>query len=50
VPEGHRPPLEEALARLDHLELQGDSDEAFGWRHLPQARLWRDRACAQGAP
>ncbi len=49
VPEGHRPTLEEALARLDHLEAHGDSDEAFGWRHLPQARLWRDRACAQGA-
>ena len=49
VPEGHRPTLNEALERLARLEAEGDSDEAFGWRHLPQARLWRDRACAQGA-
>jgi hypothetical protein len=49
VPEGHRPTLDEALERLAHLEAEGDSDHAFGWRHLPQARLWRERACARGA-
>jgi Domain of unknown function (DUF3291) len=49
VPEGHRPTLEEGLERLAHLEAQGDSDHAFGWRHLPQARLWRERSCARGA-
>jgi hypothetical protein len=46
VPEGHRPSLDEALARLDHLKSQGDSDHAFGWSHLEQARLWRDARCA----
>jgi len=45
VPEGHRPGLDEALERLDHLRAHGDSDAAFGWRHLPQAQLWRERAC-----
>jgi hypothetical protein len=45
VPEGHRLTLEEGLGRLAHLEAEGDSDHAFGWRHLPQARLWRERAC-----
>ena len=49
VPEGHRPTLEEGLGRLARLEAEGDSDRAFGWRHLPQARLWRERACTQGA-
>lgn len=49
VPEGHRPGLEEGLDRLNHLRAQGDSDHAFGWRHLPRARLWRERACTAGA-
>lgn len=49
VPEGHRPTLEEGLGRLAHLEAQGDSDHAFGWHHLPEARLWRERACSRGA-
>lgn len=49
VPAGHRPTIEEAMARLALLEDEGDTDEAFGWRHLPAARLWRTRACAHGA-
>ena len=49
VPEGHRPTLEEGLERLAHWEATGDSDYAFGWRHLPQAQLWRERACSRGA-
>ena len=49
VPDGHRPSLGEALARLDLLEAKGPGEDAFGWAHLPQARLWRTRACAAGA-
>ncbi len=49
VPAGHRPTLDEGLERLAHWEAYGDSEHAFGWRHLPQARLWRYRACSQGA-
>lgn len=45
VPEGHRPTLDEALERLDHLRAHGDSDHAFGWSHLDAARLWRTRQC-----
>jgi len=45
VPDGHRPTLDEGLARLDHLRAQGDSDDAFGWAWLPQARLWQARQC-----
>lgn len=37
VPEGHRPGLDEALARLDHLNEHGDSDHAFGWDYLARA-------------
>ncbi|WP_138469675.1 DUF3291 domain-containing protein [Poseidonocella sp. HB161398] len=45
VPAGHRPTLEEALARLAHLEEHGNTDHAFGWSHLKQARLWKTKAC-----
>lgn len=49
VPAGHRPSLDEGLGRLAHLEAHGETDQAFGWRHLREARLWRTRGCAQGA-
>ena len=41
VPAGHRPTVEEGRARLHHRERHGDSDHAFGWAYLKQARLWR---------
>lgn len=47
VPVGHRPSLAEAAARLRHLNARGDSDRAFGWAALPDARLWRARACGE---
>ena len=46
VPQGHRPTLDEGLARLEHLKAEGDSDHAFGWAHVKEARLWRTRGCA----
>jgi len=46
VPEGHKPTLDEALERLDHLRAHGDSDVAFGWAYLAEAKLWRERNCA----
>lgn len=49
VPAGHRPSLDEALARLAHREAEGDSDHAFGWSWLAEARLWRTRSCAAPA-
>ncbi len=49
VPAGHKPTLDEALARLAHLEAQGDSDHAFGWTYLKEAQLWKTHACAQVA-
>lgn len=49
VPAGHRPTLDEGLGRLAHLTSHGDSDHAFGWAHLEQARLWRTQRCAQVA-
>ncbi|MEM6889949.1 MAG: DUF3291 domain-containing protein [Pseudomonadota bacterium] len=45
VPEGHHPSLQEALDRLEHLRAHGDSDHAFGWAHLKQARMWRVNRC-----
>ena len=49
VPAGHRPTMDEALARLAMKQEQGDSDEAFGWAYLKQARLWQSRGCTQVA-
>ncbi|KPP87116.1 MAG: protein of unknown function containing DUF3291 domain [Rhodobacteraceae bacterium HLUCCA08] len=48
VAPGHRPTLDEGLARLDHLRAHGASDHGFGWDWLKQAGLWRDRRCAAG--
>jgi hypothetical protein len=45
VPERHKPSMEEALERLEHLKQNGDSDHAFGWSYLEQAKLFRSRAC-----
>jgi hypothetical protein len=49
VPVGHRPTVEEALDRLAHREAHGDTDHAFGWAHLAEARLWRSARCDAGA-
>jgi Domain of unknown function (DUF3291) len=45
IPSGHIPNLEEATGRLAHLTVQGDSDFAFGWSHLPHIKLWMSRKC-----
>ena len=45
VPAGHRPTLDEALERLEHLRQNGDSDHAFGWSYLRDAKLWRAKNC-----
>lgn len=45
VPEGARPRSEEGMARWRHLETHGDTDQAFGWKYLKDARLWRAKAC-----
>jgi Domain of unknown function (DUF3291) len=46
VEEGHRPSLNEAKERLDHLDLHGNSDYAFNWSHLPHIKLWQSQRCA----
>ncbi len=45
VEAGHQPTLDEGLARLDHLKVNGNSDHAFGWDHLSAARLWKAKRC-----
>lgn len=49
VPAGHRPTLDEGLARLEHLRSFGPSKEAFGWAELKDASKWRDHICAEAA-
>lgn len=46
VDEGHQPSLDEAAARLEHLQAHGDTDFAFGWSHLPHVKLWQQARCA----
>lgn len=41
VEDDHRPSLEEARARLDHLNEFGDSDHAFGWSYAAGKALAR---------
>ena len=46
IPEGHIPTKEEALERIAHLTEHGDSDHAFGWAWLEEAKLWRGKGCS----
>jgi len=46
VEPGHIPTLDEARARLDHLNTHGPSDFAFGWADLPSAKLFLEKKCA----
>jgi len=34
IPEGYRPTIDEAMAKLAHLEAQGEGPDAFGWTYL----------------
>jgi hypothetical protein len=45
VSAGHRPSVEEAVARLDHLKQYGPSDHAFDWE-TASAQLWKTARCA----
>ena len=44
VPVGHRPSVEEAVARMTHLEKHGATDHAFDW-HMASAQLWKTARC-----
>ncbi len=34
VPAGHKPTLKEGMERFEHLMQNGETDYAFGWKHL----------------
>jgi len=46
LPEGQQPSLDEALAKLAHLQEFGDSDAAFGWDWLKKQQGLTARRCA----
>ena len=46
VPAGHRPTIQEAIERLEHLKANGASDYAFAWESLASAQLWKTARCA----
>jgi hypothetical protein len=43
------PRMAEALARLEHPGEHGESDHAYGWKHLKEAQAWKIHGCAQVA-
>ena len=49
VPAGHRPSLAEALDRLAYRRANGDSDHAFGWDHLAEAKMHQTHGCQNSA-
>ena len=49
VPAGHKPTLDEALAKLAQKQENGDSDQAFGWSYLKEAQAWKTHGCTQVA-
>lgn len=49
VPEGHKPTLAEALARLEMRRANGDSDEAFGWEWLKEAQMYKTHRASRSA-
>jgi hypothetical protein len=46
VPAGHRPTIQEAIERLEHLKTHGSSDHAFSWDSLASAQLYKTARCA----
>lgn len=44
-PAGIAPTVDEAFARLQRLRAHGPSPEAFGWKELSGADLWRMKRC-----
>jgi hypothetical protein len=46
VPAGHRPSVQEATERLEHLKQYGPSDHAFDWATASSAQLWKTARCA----
>ena len=49
VEPGHQPTLDEALERLAAREREGDSDFAFGWDWLRDAKMHRTHSCRPSA-
>ena len=43
VPAGHRPTIDEAIERLEHLKANGASEYAFGWENSLSAQSTRRR-------
>lgn len=49
VPAGHRPTLDEGLTRLSLRQNKGDTEDAFGWEWLRDARLYKNGQCGNAS-
>ena len=45
VAEGHIPTLDEAFARLAHLQEHGSTDHAYGWEGMANLKRWMEAQC-----
>jgi hypothetical protein len=45
IPVGHRPGVDEAIARLEHLKQHGPTAHAFDWQSA-SAQLWKTARCS----
>jgi Domain of unknown function (DUF3291) len=46
VPEGHIPPLSEAIDKLEYYQKNGPSEHAFGWAEVMDVERMRSLRCA----
>ncbi len=46
VPEGHIPPLSEAVDKLEYYQANGPSEHAFGWAEVMDVERMRSLRCA----
>ena len=46
VPAGHRPTIQEAIERLEHLKTHGPGEHAFSWESIASAQLYKTARCA----
>lgn len=44
VPVGAKPDIAQGMARFTHWASHGDTDHAFGWKHLSEAKSWLSQA------
>ncbi len=45
IPAGTYPSVADGMERFEYWLSHGDTDHAFGWKHLPEAKSWGYQRC-----